>query len=96
MVNGDDIERVIAGLLKKKFVEFVRLNPDCQRADLRKHLYGDDRHVEDKIITVHMCQINRVLRLHKYEIRSGGRGNQHLRNQYYFPTYRLVKLESPR
>ena len=89
MVNDEPIENVIAGPIKKAIVEYIRLNPDCPRNHITTKVYGPDRFVRPQTVAVHICQINRALREHKYKIQLWGRTG-------YFPTYRLVKLEGTR
>lgn len=87
MVNEDDIERVIGGPVKRAIVAQVRMRPGITPREIQSYLTKTfSRIVTLKTLKVHIAQINKTLRIHKYEIRNYSR---------YRASYRLVSLKGP-
>lgn len=88
MVNEDDIERVISAYTKKTIVKHIRLNPGTTVKEIQRAAYGPNEWnwPSARVVNVHICQVNRTLRIHQYEIRNLSR---------YRASYRLVSLKGP-
>ena len=70
MTNSDEIEREVGGYVKKAIVKHIRLNPNCSTRSIQLAIYGPNEWnwPSMKGVQVHICQLNRRLRLHQYKI----------------------------
>lgn len=79
-------ERLIGSPIKQKIVQFVRTHPNCTTEQVHARVYGGmDMPPDKSVVKVHVSQINKVLKIHKLQIKgTNGRYN----------CYTLIRLET--